>query len=195
MILISSREKFWEADHLADEDQIRDVPSLDDFSLGDVKSEQWLQGELKNKTILILIHGYNSEADDTIRAYKMIESKAKRLHNNHYDHVLGYLWPGGNNFWNYKAAKDRSSAVGFRVLYWLKLVSSFGTTVDIMTHSMGGRVTYYVRCEIGRAKPFEIFLRPRQLSITSPLKTATTIISRPKLVRCSTYFIRRMILF
>ncbi|MFY0563984.1 alpha/beta hydrolase [Archangium lansingense] len=141
MYMISSREKFWSSTELSASDEIRDVDLTDD-SLGQKVSTDELRNVLRSKRVLLLIHGYNSEEDDVVRAYTIIE---KMLTSNQgtrtqYDHILGYSWPGGDDPLDYFAARRKASAISRRVASWLGVLSEEATAFDIMTHSMGGRV-------------------------------------------------------
>ena len=139
MILISARKDFWDSTRLADQDEIRDVDLYDD-SLGAVIDGTELGRQLNNKTVLLLVHGYNSEEDDVVRAYATIEDHINRLVANHYDLVMGYSWPGGDDPWDYFAAKRRTGAVSWRLARWLKQLADACSALDIMTHSMGTRL-------------------------------------------------------
>ncbi|MDX2129745.1 MAG: alpha/beta hydrolase [Chloroherpetonaceae bacterium] len=137
MIMISSRTDFWESDNLSDFDLFRDV-NLSDESLGTEMTRDEVIKKISGKTILVLIHGYNSEPDDVIKSYQTLEENFKDWQ--FYDEIVGYTWPGGDNPFDYQAAKSRSSAVARRLQMHLNSIFNNAVLVDLMTHSMGSRV-------------------------------------------------------
>jgi len=139
MLMISSRDKFWDSNTLSDSDEIRDVV-LDDDSLGSVISKQNFLNSLHDKRVILLIHGYNNEGDDVVRSYDIIDRNISIHLKEIYDSVIGYTWPGGDDRFDYSAAKTRAGAVAPRVRRWLKDIADVAQAVDIMNHSMGGRV-------------------------------------------------------
>lgn len=141
MLLISSRYDFWDSNKLSDKDEVKTV-NLDDDSLGDTITKEEFLAELKDKSVLMIIHGYNNEEDDVVRAYSIIEKHINTHVSNHYDIVIGYTWPGGDDPLDYFAAKRRSSAVSPRVSWWLSDINSSAKCLDVMTHSMGSRVAF-----------------------------------------------------
>ncbi len=90
----------------------------------------------------MLIHGYNNEEDDVVRAYAIIDKHINTYVSNHYDIVIGYTWPGGDDPLDYFSAKRRSGAVSRRVSWWLSDINSSAKCLDVMTHSMGSRVAF-----------------------------------------------------
>lgn len=162
MIIISSRRDFWDADSTSYHDAIRDIPNLRDESLGEeVSKENFLHvldkriGDNRigansrdwenSRRILFLVHGFNSDSDEVLDAYAEIqENIASLVHNGnrlqHYDAIIGYLWPGGNEFYDYHHAVNRAGAVANRCASWLALLAQNGVAVDTFAHSMGLRV-------------------------------------------------------
>lgn len=145
MIMISARNDFWSSTELSDTDEIREV-NLNDDSLGDSVDKDEFMKKLDDKKVLLLVHGYNNEEDDVVRAYNIIESNVNSLLRTGngtpiYDIVIGYTWPGGNDSLDYFAAKRRASAVSPRVNRWIDAMKRKGATIDIMGHSMGCRVS------------------------------------------------------
>lgn len=145
MIMISARKDFWNSTELSDTDEVRNV-NLNDDSLGDPVNRDVFLKQLDDKKVLLLIHGYNNEEDDVVRAYNIIEGNVKSLLRNGngtplYDIIIGYTWPGGDDPLDYFAAKRRASAVSPRVNRWIDAMKREGATIDIMGHSMGCRVS------------------------------------------------------
>lgn len=139
MLLVSSRKNFWDSTALSDNDAVREV-NLQDDSLGDTIENKDFLAMLANKTVLLLVHGYNNEEDDVVRAYSIIESHINTHVPRQYDSIIGYTWPGGDNSLDYFSAKRRASAVSRRVAWWLSGIKATVSNVDIMTHSMGSHV-------------------------------------------------------
>lgn len=139
MLLISSRKSFWDSNELSETDEVRDVNLLDD-SLGDVITNESFLNSLENKSVLMLIHGYNNEEDDVVRAYAIIEQYVTGHIPDQYDMVIGYTWPDGDDPSDYFSAKRRAGAVSRRVSWWLSDINSKVKCLDVMTHSMGSRV-------------------------------------------------------
>ena len=139
MLIISSRFEFWDSNDLSNSDKVRDV-DLDTDDLGNDLDEQEFSRRVRGKRILLLIHGYNNEEDDVVRAYSIIEGKVSSLLSRQYDMTLGYTWPGGDDRFDYYAAKTRASSVAPRLRRWLRVISRQGQSIDVMAHSMGCRV-------------------------------------------------------
>ncbi len=139
MLMISSRDNFWESEELSDYDEIRDVV-LTDESLGTQVSESKFLQDIADKTVLLIIHGYNNEEDDVVRAYRIIENNIHGHMPGFYDLIVGYTWPGGDDGLDYFAAKRRAGTVAPRVGRWLQKMVGVSRAIDVMSHSMGGRV-------------------------------------------------------
>lgn len=145
MLMISARKDFWNSTELSDADEVREV-NLNDDSLGEPVDKTIFLQKLDDKKVLLLIHGYNNEEDDVVRAYNVIEEKAScmlKFDNGSpiYDLIIGYTWPGGDDPLDYFSAKRRASAVSPRVNRWIDAIKKSGATIDIMGHSMGCRVS------------------------------------------------------
>lgn len=140
MLMISSRENFWDSETLSNSDEIRDVV-LDGEGLGEPIGQEEFINRLRNRRVLFLIHGYNNEEDDVVRAYDIIERNVSAYLGNMYDEIVGYTWPGGDDRFDYYSAKTRSGAVAPRVRRWLRDIVYVAQALDIMDHSMGTRVS------------------------------------------------------
>lgn len=145
MLMISARKDFWNSTELSDEDEVRQV-NLNDDSLGATVNKNVFITNLNGKNVLLLIHGYNNEEDDVVRAYSIIERNVRNLlHLDNaspiYDEIIGYSWPGGDDPLDYFSAKRRASAVSPRVNRWIDSMRQAAATIDIMGHSMGCRLS------------------------------------------------------
>ncbi|ABA58272.1 conserved hypothetical protein [Nitrosococcus oceani ATCC 19707] len=142
MYMMSSRENFWAGERLSNKDQIKDVvlddpdPAVDSPLI----EEAIFFDMMKDKRLLLLIHGYNNEADDVCRAYSIIQDNVHRYLKGNYDDIVGYTWPGGSEPLNYYKARRRAGAVAPRVARWLAELTKVTQAIDVMDHSMGTRV-------------------------------------------------------
>ena len=89
---------------------------------------------------MFLIHGYNNEPREVARAYQVIEEKTAS-HLGHYDIVVGYTWPGGDDGTDYFAAKSRAGAVSRRARPMVEFLMNNAAELGIMCHSMGARIS------------------------------------------------------
>ena len=139
MIIISARKGFWDNNIISNQDEIRNVVPLQTRSTGKLKQGEFL-ASIKDKRVLLLLHGYNNEEFDVLRAYQIIENKTQAILPDYYDLVIGYSWPGGDDALDYFAAKRRASAIAPRLGNWLPKIKSQVSHLDVMTHSMGTRL-------------------------------------------------------
>ena len=141
MILISARKGFWSDTELAVQDAIRDVDLVGELPSKKVSKATFLSG-LAGKKILVLVHGYNNEPEDVHNAYAILEDQisASITGTDAYDQIIGYIWPGGDDAFDYFATKTRANALARRVGIWLQKMFDKQATVDVMGHSMGVRV-------------------------------------------------------
>ena len=95
---------------------------------------------LEGKSVLVLVHGYNNELEDIVRAYDLIQSKVGRFLNEWYDEVVGFTWPGGDNPIDWYAPKRRAGVIGPRLARFLTRLSHQPGSIDVMSHSLGARV-------------------------------------------------------
>ena len=147
MLIISARKNFWDSNRLTSKkkDPIRDV-DLDTLDGQPIRRKELIE-TIEDEKVLLLIHGYNTEAEDLARAYQIIENH----HGNeiaHYDHVVGYAWPAGDDPTDYFSAKNRAGAVSRRARASVELLLAHCREVGIMSHSMGCRVTLLVLNEL-----------------------------------------------
>lgn len=140
MIIFSARNNFWNSDNLSLE--IEDAVSEVDLETGQKKDDVTKNdvfSSIENKKVLILVHGYNSEKEEVIGAYSLIEKHHNKIWKK-YDQIIGYIWPGGNYELDYFSAKNRSGAVSHRFKVLLKEMLTHCNEVGIMGHSLGCRV-------------------------------------------------------
>lgn len=139
MYLISSRKNFWENNIISEPtDRVGEV-NLDTM---DMKPRTMANYEslITDKKVLLLCHGYNNEPEDVIRAYQIIENN-QLAHLGYFDVVVGYTWPGGDDWTDYRAAKNRASAVAGRFAKLLQITIPKCPALGVMSHSMGCRIS------------------------------------------------------
>ena len=98
MIIISARENFNNPDRLLESGHITREINLqnDDVIDRDIDMPE-LQEKIRNKKILLLVHGYNNEQEEVFDAYETIEKKVNKNLEDVYDLIIGYSWPGGDD--------------------------------------------------------------------------------------------------
>jgi esterase/lipase superfamily enzyme len=141
MIIISSRKNFWDADEMQFKHDIKHINLDIPETLPNSMSEDDFLTNVKDKRILLLVHGYNTNAKDVADAYKKIEAHINVYAKNQYDLILGYAWAGGDDFYDYFSAKTRADATSPLFRRLLEQISNEASCLDVMTHSMGARLT------------------------------------------------------
>lgn len=141
MIFISSRRNFTDPDYIYDNGHlIKEIDLETDNSIRDINTDELLN-TLKNKSICILVHGYNNEYYEVCDAYEIIENQINNILPDQYQYIIGYCWPGGNNTLEWYDAKSRSNSVARKFRQILETLRSHVSSVDIISHSLGARVT------------------------------------------------------
>lgn len=137
MLMISDREDFWDAKALSAQTQISIVDEK-----GTLEGKEF--SHLKQKNILLLIHGFNNSEADVLPSYFAIQNEIEKTFVNGekkiYDHVVGYLWPGCESRTAYYEAKGHAEAVSSRVAELISKIADKTDRVDVMAHSMGNFV-------------------------------------------------------
>ena len=95
---------------------------------------------VSGKSVLLLVHGYNNEFADIVRAYDIIQSKVSTYLDDWYDAVIGFSWPGGDSPVDWYGPKRRAGVVGPRLAQFLRQISPHTGSIDLMSHSLGARV-------------------------------------------------------
>lgn len=143
MIIISSRKDFDNPNEMSDEllikkdhnDEDEEPCEIKEVNLSEILCSQNSSQKVK---ILVLAHGYNNAQSEIYETYELIESQLKDT----YDHIIGYVWPGGSSFvdwWNAKEMADKAAS------QFNNLVNKINQTecnisVDLMSHSLGARM-------------------------------------------------------
>jgi esterase/lipase superfamily enzyme len=140
--MISSRKDFWSPTEFSDTDDLRDVVLDDPNPAADTPiSESDFLASLAGQRVLMLVHGYNNTEDDVSLAYARIERAVAEHLGTRYDLVIGYTWPGGALGVSYPIARSRSNSAGPRLAPWLQKIARRAQALDVMSHSLGARVT------------------------------------------------------
>ncbi|WP_018609501.1 DUF726 domain-containing protein [Uliginosibacterium gangwonense] len=140
MIIVSSRRDFTNSDNLCQEEHIiREVDLKDDKTLNTYSTKE-LANAITGKNICILVHGYNNEFFEVCDAYQIMETEIHTNLPNTYDEVIGYTWPGGDHKLEWWDAKSRANAVARRFRQLLETLQN-NSTIDIISHSLGARVS------------------------------------------------------
>jgi len=138
--MISARQDFTDPDRLkVSGHDCREVHLNNDQIVRNISMPQLLD-EIKDKRILILVHGYNNEQDEVNDAYAVIKSHVEQHLAGEYDIVMGYSWPGGDHRMEWWSSKRRANAVARRFRFLLEDFVQAGVCVDIMSHSLGARL-------------------------------------------------------
>jgi esterase/lipase superfamily enzyme len=145
MIIISARRDFIDSDEAITNGQfgahmVREVNlETDQINKNPIYLSSWVQGLNKNARICILVHGYNNNFHEVCDSYHLIDKQIQTTMPGAYDHVVGYTWPGEDNFLEWYQAKSNANGAGrkFRMLI-NQMPASF--TVDVISHSLGARV-------------------------------------------------------
>ena len=150
MYLISSRRKFWDNNaiskkpyRIGEVNLSRPTYRMKPKKVSDYKSL------IRDKKILLLCHGYANEPYDVMRAYRTIEIN-QSSYIGYFDVVVGYTWPGGDDWSDYRAAKNRASAVASRFTSLLQTTMSECSELGVMSHSMGCRISLLAHNELSR---------------------------------------------
>ncbi|PID27149.1 MAG: hypothetical protein CR982_06770 [Candidatus Cloacimonadota bacterium] len=137
MIILSCRKDFTNPEKLIKspkEIQIRDINLKLGKAVKEISMEE-LKVAISGKSVLILVHGYNKEAKGVYEAYKEIEGRTN------YDIVVGFLWTGEDHAIEWYKAKRKANKSARFLKYILKKLWKANNNIDLMSHSLGARVT------------------------------------------------------
>jgi len=148
MIIISTRKDFVDADRKPQKFKIADIDleNIDEdyiennYQLSLSISNNNFIEKIRNKKVLILVHGYNNNFETVSNTYNRLDQEFRRF--NAYDEIIGFIWSGGDNsgaIFNAKLKVDKNSREfnGF-----LKLLSQANSTIDIIAHSLGNKIVF-----------------------------------------------------
>jgi esterase/lipase superfamily enzyme len=163
MILASCRKNF-DSNHFFEDLQVRLYPDLGDTTRFTAMSQGELAEAVRDRHVLVLVHGYRNPIDAVAGAYQYVEQELTTrglVGPGNYDMTVGFLWPGFETRVGFFLAVPSAnrSASAFRTL--LKLLNSSAHTVDVQTHSLGARVAL-------QAMAFEHEVFVDNLMLTAP---------------------------
>jgi esterase/lipase superfamily enzyme len=131
--LMSDRASFWDADKISNHTEIAQESNK--------KNRTLVSREIKGKNILLLVHGYNDNAREALSTYRLINVHVSAFMDSHqpkfYDYVIGYLWPGFDEPWEYFKAQHNVSELAKKMRSHLEFLSATAAKVDVLAHSMG----------------------------------------------------------
>ena len=141
MLIVSCRKAFWDNEQLAAKDGWKNQIAI--FRRNRMRkniSVSDLQARVKNGRVLVLVHGYYNGRNKVLRAYRTI-NKNERNWIGYYDLVMGFTWPGGDELGDYPTATGRVPRSSDALKELLKCLNQQCPVVDVMSHSLGGRVS------------------------------------------------------
>ncbi len=145
MLMVSCRRNFWSSTHFSTADEVRRV-NLASGASTSVSHADFLQS-LAAKRVTVLIHGYNNEELDVLKAYSIIDEQMRLLGflekpSATYDALVGFVWPGGSLGVSFPFARQRAGEAAPRFAKLLSDLRGAGATIDLNTHSLGAHVTF-----------------------------------------------------
>lgn len=136
MSMSTDRQQYTNPDKISDETHYIDVNLYSQEVEREVTEEGFLSG-LKDKSVVIFVHGYNSDFANTVDAYLSMHQLTQAS----YDVTLGQLWPGGDNPLDYHRPRCRvTKELDERFAETLRKITRVAKHVDIVAHSMGCRL-------------------------------------------------------
>jgi esterase/lipase superfamily enzyme len=132
-LLVSDRASLWDPDKLSTQTIIMQEPTEKKIPL--------IKWNMKGKKVLLLVHGFNNNAQEALSTYRLIDTNLSTFMNERrsssYDYVIGYLWPGYHEAWEYFEAKQNVAKLAIKLRSHLEALADSGAKVDVLAHSMG----------------------------------------------------------
>lgn len=137
LVVVSDRHEFKDADRVSHGQYRRFVSAHHPHHTRDLSAKEWENAQ-SGKQVALIIHGYNTDYEKAIEYFKDVEEHSQGL----YDKMIGYLWPSGDEFWEYYEAEDRieDDHLPRRLAALLTELSRSAGRVDVIAHSMGCRL-------------------------------------------------------
>lgn len=137
VILISDRCQFTDPDKFCPNQVKKRIVFQAPYKTREITDDQW-KSLIKDKSVLVVLHGYNNDYEEALKFFSEIDHQYSKL----YDTIICYLWPGGDNFWEYFQAKFlvRANDLPQEVLALLEATGESCAHLDAMGHSMGCRL-------------------------------------------------------
>jgi len=100
--------------------------------------------DVKDKKVLVVIHGYNNTFPDAITSVDEVNTYLKKIqsddHEVFYDLMIGYIWPAYDVFIEYGLAVEHADELKNRVFEHFRMLKNSGAHVDVIAHSLGNRL-------------------------------------------------------
>lgn len=106
-------------------------------------SEAELLQSVKQKKILILLHGFHQSIFDVLSFYISMEELHRKYLSVHYDVVVGIIWPGGESKFDNYRPKQNVKKAGSYLQSWIYHLTKSQCTIDVMSHGMGSLLVYH----------------------------------------------------
>jgi hypothetical protein len=141
MLLVNARADGTAPDAFAPTDQVRDTDARRRSARGpDPSSPLQVAKRLRDRRVLVLVHGLNYAIGDAVVLFRRIEQTFANRFPGAYDKIGGFTWPSGASAVDYFSAKGRVDEAGHRLRRWLDALWAAGCTIDLACHSLGARV-------------------------------------------------------
>jgi hypothetical protein len=141
MLLVNARADGTAPDAFAPTDQVRDTDARRRSARGPLPSSPLqVAGTVRDRRVLVLVHGLNYAVGDAIALFRRIEQTFTNRFPDAYDEIGGFTWPSGASAVDYFSAKGRVEEAGRRLRRWLDALWAAGCTIDLACHSLGARV-------------------------------------------------------
>lgn len=131
-LLMSDRASFWDPQKISDQTKIEQESTEKNVILA--------SHDIKGKNVLLLVHGYNNNAQEALSTYCLINAGLSGImghqRSKSYDYVIGYFWPGYDNSLEYFKAKHNVPELAKKMRAHLEFLSAAGR-LDVLAHSMG----------------------------------------------------------
>jgi hypothetical protein len=98
---------------------------------------------VKQKNILILLHGFHQSTSDVLSFYLTMDKQHRKFLSGYYDAVVGFIWPGGESKFNYYQSKQNVRRAGSYLQNWIDDLNKAQCTIDVMSHGMGSLLIYH----------------------------------------------------
>ena len=130
MLIVSCRKDFWSPTEFSPVDEIREIDLT--TGAGTVVSQGDFLKAVAGKRLTVLVHGYNNEEFDVLKAYSFIQEQMQLLGflggaNATYDAVVGFAWPGGAVGVSFPFARQRAEDTAPRFASLLADLRSAGS--------------------------------------------------------------------
>jgi esterase/lipase superfamily enzyme len=96
------------------------------------------------KKVLIVVHGYNNCFEAVLKTMNRVKELISTLKSKEqtplYDLMIGYVWPGTSNFFEYDQANKNINRLVSRMRSHLINLKQLDCSIDILAHSLGNRL-------------------------------------------------------